>query len=106
MSTFPNTPKLNEVGLFIDAAVTVGMLRIIALQANSDPLTQQIAKLNDQDRVEPAHFNGSAVDTLKLEADIDATDHLGLPLQNPKAGQQVIQPQRTALELLVKPSSA
>ena len=44
--------------------------------------------------------------SLKLEADIDATDHLGLPLQNPKAGQQVIQPQRTALESLVKPSSA
>ena len=44
--------------------------------------------------------------SLKLEADIDATDHLGLPLQNPKAGQQVIQPQPTALKSLVKPSKA
>jgi hypothetical protein len=110
MSTFPNSPKLIKAGLvFVDAA-SARVLRIISLQYNSDTLTRtltaQSAGGNDQDRVEPMRFKGPAVETFKLEADIDATDQLEFPGQNPNATQYGIQPQLALLESLVYPSAA
>ena len=110
MSTFPNAPKLIKAGLVIVDAVTARVLRIISLQYNSDSLTRsltaQTAGGNDHDRVEPMRFKGPAVETFKLEADIDATDQLEFPDQNPNAGQFGIQPQLALLESLVYPTAS
>ena len=110
MSTFPNSPKLIKAGLVIVDAGTARVLRIISLQYNSDSLTRsltaQTAGGNDHDRVEPMRFKGPAVETFKLEADIDATDQLEFPEQNPNAGQFGIQPQLALLESLVYPTAA
>ena len=110
MSTFPNAPKLIKAGLVIVDAGTARVLRIISLQYNSDSLTRsltaQTAGGNDHDRVEPMRFKGPAVETFKLEADIDATDQLEFPAQNPNAGQFGIQPQLALLESLVYPTAS
>ncbi len=86
------------------------MLRIISLQYNSDSLTRKLqaqeAGGESGNRVEPMRFKGPAVETIKLEADIDATDQLEFPDQNPNAGEFGIQPQLALLESLVHPTAS
>ncbi|MDB5732074.1 MAG: hypothetical protein JWQ03_1969 [Variovorax sp.] len=110
MSTFPNSPKLIKGGLVIVDAATARVLRIISLQYNSDSLTRslqpQTAGGEAKDRVEPMRFKGPAVETIKLEADIDATDQLEFPDQNPNAGRFGIQPELALLESLVYPTAS
>ena len=110
MSSFPNSPKLIKGGLVIVDAETARVLRIISLQYNADSLTRTLAAQaaggEAGGRVEPMRFKGPAVETIKLEADIDATDQLEFPDQNPGAGQFGIQPQLALLESLVYPTAA
>lgn len=110
MSSFPNSPKLIKGGLVLVDADTAKVLSVISLQYNSDSLTRtlQVQTTGGQagDRIEPVRFKGPAVETFKLEADIDATDQLEFPDQNPNAGQFGIAPQLAVLESLVQPSAA
>jgi len=110
MSSFPGSPKLNKGGLVLVDAETASVLRIISLQYNSDSLTRtlqvQAAGGTANDRVEPVRFKGPAVETIKLEADIDATDQLEFPDQDATAIQFGIQPQLALLESLVQPTAA
>ena len=110
MSSFPNSPKLIKGGLVLVDADTARVLSVISLQYNSDSLTRtlQVQTTGGQaaDRVEPVRFKGPAVETFKLDADIDATDQLEFPDQNPNAGQFGIAPQLALLESLVQPSAA
>jgi hypothetical protein len=110
MSSFPGSPKLIKGGLVLVDAETASVLRIISLQYNSDSLTRtlqvQTAGGSSNDRVEPVRFKGPAVETFKLDADIDATDQLEFPDQNATAVQFGIQPQLALLESLVQPTAA
>ncbi|MBS0445351.1 MAG: hypothetical protein JSR59_05300 [Proteobacteria bacterium] len=110
MSSFPNSPKLIKGGLVLVDADTAQVQRIISLQYNSDSLSRtlqvQTAGGQANDRIEPVRFKGPAVETYKLEADIDATDQLEFPDQNPTAGQFGIAPQLALLESLVQPTAA
>lgn len=110
MSSFPGSPKLIKGGLVVIDADSARVLRIISLQYNSDTLTRtlqpQSAGGQEHDRVEPMRFKGPAVETFKLEADIDATDQLEFPDQNPSATRFGIQPQLALLESLVYPSAS
>lgn len=107
--TAPFSPKLIKGGLVLVAADTARVLSVISLQYNSDSLTRtlQVQTTGGQasDRIEPVRFKGPAVETYKLEADIDATDQLEFPDQNPNAGQFGIAPQLALLESLVQPTS-
>ena len=110
MSSFPNSPRLIKGGLVLVDADTARVLSVISLQYNSDSLTRtlQVQTTGGQaaDRVEPVRFKGPAVETFKLDADIDATDQLEFPDQNPNAGPFGIAPQLALLESLVQPSAA
>jgi hypothetical protein len=110
MSSFPGSPKLIKGGLVVVDADTSRVLRIISLQYNADTLTRtlQVQEAGGEggNRVEPLRFKGPAVETFKLDADIDATDQLEFPDQNPVAGQFGIQPQLALLESLVQPTAA
>ena len=110
MSGFPNSPRLIKGGLVLVDPETTQVLRIISLQYNSDTLsrTLQLQTTGGQagDRIEPVRFKGPAIETFKLEADIDATDQLEFPDQNPVAGQFGIAPQLALLESLVQPTAA
>ena len=50
------------------------------------------------DRSEALRLKGPPVETIKLDAEIDATDQLEFPDQNPNAVQLGIHPQLAALE--------
>lgn len=104
-------PRLVKGGI-VQVDVTTGTpLRVIALQYNPDSLTRTLqvqssdAGGSGTDHSQALRLKGAAVETLKLEAEIDATDRLEFPDQNPDALGLGIHPQLAALELLVHPTS-
>jgi len=50
-------------------------------------------------------LTGPPVESIKLDAEIDATDQLEFPDQNPNATQFGIQPQLAALETIIYPTA-
>ena len=54
-------------------------------------------------RVDALRLRGPAIETIKLEAELDATDQLEFPNQYPLAVQYGLQPQLAQLEMLVNP---
>jgi hypothetical protein len=83
--------------------------RIISLQYNPDTLTRSLqiqgVSAEGGDRSEALRLKGPPIETIKLDAEIDATDQLEFPDQNPNAAQSGIHPQLAALEAIVYPSS-
>ena len=85
MSSFPNSPKLLKGGIVLIDPDTSGVLRIIALQYNPDSLsrTLQIKALTEGgDRSDVLRLTGPPVETIKLEAEIDATKYLASSVLN------------------------
>jgi hypothetical protein len=110
MTSFSGSPKLIKAGLVLIDAESARVLRTISLQYNADSLTRRFQSqevgAEYGNRAEPTRFRGPAIETITLEADIDATDQLEFPDQNPDAGELGIQPQLALLESLVQPSAA
>lgn len=108
MSGFPNSPKLLKGGIVLIDPATSAVQRIIALQYNPDTLsrTLQVQGVSGEggNRSEALRLKGPAVETIKLDAEIDATDQL--ELADPTATQLGIHPQLAALETLVYPASS
>lgn len=108
MSTFPNSPRLIKGGIALLDPASGALQQVISLQYNPDSLsrTLQIQGVGEHgDRSEVLRLKGPAVETLKVDAEIDGTDQLEFPGQNPTAAQVGIFPQLAQLELLVHPSS-
>jgi hypothetical protein len=110
MTTFPDAPRLLKGGIVLLDPDTSVVLRVIALQYNPDTLTRtlQVQGVGGEsgDRLEALRLKGPPVETIKLDAEIDATDQLEFPNQNPNAAQLGIQPQLSVLETILYPSSA
>jgi hypothetical protein len=108
MSTFPGAPRLLKGGIVLIDPQTSAVRRIIALQYNPDTLTRslQIKGVGESaDRSEALRLKGPPVETLKLDAEIDATDQLEFPGQNRTTIEFGVQPQLAALEIIVYPTS-
>ena len=109
MSSFPGSPKILKGGLVLIDPVTSAVRRIIVLQYNPDTLsrTLQVQGVGAQegDRSEALRLKGPPVETIKIEAEIDATDQLELPDQNRVATQVGISPILAALETIIYPTS-
>lgn len=108
MTTFPGSPRLLKAGLVpVDPeSGTVG--RMVTLQINPDSLSRnfQIQGSGEGgDRSEALRLKGPPAETIKLEAEIDATDQLEFPDDNETAVALGIHPQLAALELLTYPPS-
>jgi hypothetical protein len=110
MSTFPGSPHLLKGGIVLIDPDSGALQRIITLQYNPDTLTRslqvQSVDPSSKDRSEALRLKGPPIETFKLEAEIDATDQLEFPDQNPVAPQLGIYPQLAALETIVYPTSA
>jgi hypothetical protein len=109
MSAFPNSPRLVRGGIVTMDPVTSAVQRIIALQYNPDSLSRslQIQALpggSDGVRVDALRLRGPAIETIKLEAELDATDQLEFPRQYPAAVQHGLHPQLAQLEMLINPT--
>ena len=109
MSAFPNSPRILKGGIVLIDAASSAVRRVIALQYNPDSLTRSLQvqpiDAGGGDRAEVLRLKGPPVETLKLEAEIDATDQLEFPEQNGGVAQSGIFAQLAALETMVYPSS-
>ena len=110
MSTFPGSPRLIKGGIVLIDPASGTLQRIITLQYNPDTLTRtlqvQSAGSEAHNRSEALRLKGPPIETFKLDAEIDATDQLEFPDQNPATTQAGIYPQLAALETIVYPTSA
>ena len=109
MASFANSPRLLKGGLVLIDADTSAVQRIIVLQYNPDTLSRTLqpqAVKESGDRAEAMRLTGPPVETIKLDAEIDATDQLEFPDQHANAVQFGIQPQLAALETILYPASA
>lgn len=111
MSTFPGTPRTLKGGLVLLDPDTFAPLPngVIALQYNPDQLTRTLKIKGAEeggDRSEALRLTGPPVETIKLEAEIDAADQLEFPDPNPATVQYGIAPSLAALETLVYPASS
>jgi hypothetical protein len=108
VTSFPNSPRLLKGGIVVLNPETSTVERVITLQYNPDTLSRslQIKAISEGgDRSEAMRITGPPVETIKLEAELDATDQLEFPEQNKTAVQVGIHPQLAALETLVYPTS-
>lgn len=108
MSGYPRSPKLLKGGIVLIDPNTSAVQRIIALQYNPDSLTRtlQIQGVGPEsgDRSEILRLKGPPVETLKVEAELDATDQL--EISDSTATSVGLQAQLAALEVIIYPSSA
>jgi hypothetical protein len=108
MTSFPGSPKLLKGGIVLldpDSGVPV---QIVVLQYNPDTLsrTLQLQGIGPEpgDRLEALRLKSPPLETIKLEAEIDATDQM--ELNDSTVAQLGIYPQLAALEVMVYPTSA
>lgn len=109
MVTFPGSPRLVKGGIVLINSESGAVLRVITLQYNPDTLsrTLQIKALAEGgERSEALRITGPPVETIKLDAEIDATDQLEFPERNPDTVQSGINPQLAALETIVYPANS
>ena len=103
------SPRLIKGGLVQVDVKSGRTLRTIALQYNPDSLSRtmqvQAAGESGGDKSQALRIKGAAAETIKVEAEIDATDRLEHPDQNRTAAELGIHPELAALELLVQPTS-
>lgn len=107
MTNFPGSPRLVKSGIIVMNAQNSSVLRVIALQYNPDSLsrTLQVQGMGDTgERSEALRLKGPPIETLKLDAEIDATDLM--ERGDSTVSALGIQPQLSALEVLVYPPSA
>jgi hypothetical protein len=111
MSAFPGSPRLLKGGIVLLDPDSFAVLPngIIVMQYNPETLTRTLKIKGAEeggDRSEALRLTGPPVETIKLDAEVDATDQLENPDQNQATVQHGIAPQLSALETLVYPASA
>lgn len=109
MTGFPRSPRLSRAGLVLIDPEGGAVQRIITLQYASETLQRsfQVQGIADEpDRSQPLRLTGPAIETITLEAELDATDQLEFPGQNSDALEAGIFPQLSAIETLIHPTSA
>jgi hypothetical protein len=97
-------------GLVVLDAASGAIQRTIALQYNPDTLTrsyqvQGVGGEGGGERAQPFRLKGPAIESIKLEAEIDATDALEFPDRNANAVKFGIAPQLAVLEALINPTT-
>jgi hypothetical protein len=105
----PIAPRLVKGGIVTMDPDTSVVMSVIALQYNPDTLTRSLqiqATPGGADgvRVDALRLRGPAIETIKLEAELDATDQLEFPTQYPLAAQYGLHPQLAQLEMLINPT--
>jgi hypothetical protein len=106
MSSFPGSPRLVRGGIVLIDPQTAAVNRSIALQYNPDTLTRSLQPVGmgeSSDRSDQLRLKGPPVETIRLEAELDATDQLAVV--DGTARQVGLYPQLAALELIVYPRS-
>jgi hypothetical protein len=107
MPTLSPTPRLLKGGIILIDPETSAVQRAIVLQYNPDSLSRslqaQSASVEGGDRSEVMRLKGPPVETIKLEAELDAADQLDA--SDLAAAALGLHPQLAALETIVYPTS-
>ena len=103
------SPRLVKGGIVTLDPDTSVVQSVIALQYNPDSLsrTLQIQSTpagQDGARSDALRLRGPAIETIKVEAELDATDQLEFPSQFPLAVKYGLHPQLAQLEMLINPT--
>ena len=105
----PLSPRLLRGGLVLIDPASGQVRRVIALQYNPDTLTRtlqpQATAADGQDRAQALRLKGPPTETIRLDAEIDATDQLERPDENAATVEAGIVPQLAAIETLLYPDS-
>ena len=108
MSVFPGSPRLLKGGIVVYDPAVSAVKSILVLQYNPDSLTRTLqiqgAGSEPGDRLEALRLKGPPIETIKLEAEVDVTDQLESPEQNPVIVANGLHPQLAALEMLIYPT--
>ena len=107
MSAFPGSPQLLKGGIVLLNPDTGQPVQIIVLQYNPDTLTRTLQAQGigpePGDRLEALRLKAPPLETIKLDAEIDATDQM--EKADSTTAQLGIYPQLAALETIVYPTS-
>jgi hypothetical protein len=110
MTTFPGSPKLLKGGLVLVDPASGSLLSVISLQYNPDSLSRsfQIQAYGNEggDRSQALRLKGNPVESIKLEAELDASDQLEFPDKNATTVSSGLHAQLAVLETLAYPRSA
>lgn len=105
MSTFPQSPRVLR-GAIVKVDFPNVIPTAIVFQYNPERMTRTLQAQTAGDggsHAEVTRLKGAPIETIRLEAEIDATDQL--ETSDPIARQLGIHPQLAALEMLIYPSS-
>jgi len=107
--TLTSSPRLIKGALVVMAPGGGAIRNTINVQYNPDQIshTYQVQGVGGDgggERAQPFRLKGPAVESIKLDVEIDATDQLEFPGNNPNAAQFGIGPQLAVLEALINPS--
>jgi Contractile injection system tube protein len=108
MNAPPISPRLLKGGIVLIDAESGAVQRVISLQYNPEKVTRSFqAKgvgADSGDRSQALRLKGPAVETIRIEAEIDATDQL--ETADAQTTQLGIQPQLAALEIILYPATS
>jgi hypothetical protein len=108
MSAFPGSPRLLKGGIALLDPGNGTVQQILPLQYNPDTLTRSLkikgVGADSGDHIEALRLIGPPAETLKVEAEIDATDQL--EAGDDQTVQTGLHATLAALEMMVYPSSA
>ncbi len=108
MSGYSQSPRIVKGGIVLVDPQTAQVRRVIALQYNPEKLSRslQVQGAGDgAERSEALRLKGPAIETFRLEADIDAADQLEFPDRNANTVAAGIAPHLAVLESLINPSA-
>ena len=109
MSGVPISPRLVKGGLVLVDPATATVQRVITLQYNPDTLTRTLQTQafttgsEGGTRAEALRLKGPPIETIKLDAEIDATDQM--EAGDSQTARTGIHAQLAALETIVYPSA-
>jgi hypothetical protein len=106
MDSVPISPKILRAGLVLVDPKSGAIQRVIVLQYNPDSLSRSLEPMGvgeGGERSEALRLKGPPVETISLEAELDATDQL--ELADGTAAQVGLHPQLAALETILYPTS-
>jgi hypothetical protein len=109
MNGFSGSPKLVKGGIVLADPTSLAVRRVITLQYNPESVTRSLQVQGTTatgDRSEALRLTGPAVETIKLDAELDATDQLEKPDANRAAVEVGLHPQIALLESLVNPTAS
>lgn len=109
MTGYRSAPRLVAGGLVMVDPKSAQIQQVIALQYNPETVTRSLqaqgAGAESGDRLDALRLKGPPIETISIEAELDAIDQLERPTDNPEVVELALHPILAALESIVYPSA-